>query len=102
MEVLLALLKENPEGIPAVVKEYIGTYKPVVYDVLKELPEIYKDYVNNDEVHKLSAQAAKKKFDSFVEVGFTDDQAFTLLLNSNVALNESLRSMGNNSKKSSR
>lgn len=102
MEVLLEILKENPEGIPAVVKEYIGTYKPVVYGVLKELLEIYRDYVNNDELHKLSAQAAKKKFDSFVEAGFTENQAFTLLLNSNASLNESLRNMGNSSKKISK
>lgn len=47
METILKLLAENPESLGEVVKTYITKYKKPVYDVLKELMIIAKDYSEN-------------------------------------------------------
>ena len=49
MEIILRLLAENPESLGEVVKTYIIKYKEPVYDVLKELMIIAKDYSENTE-----------------------------------------------------
>lgn len=93
MEVLLKLLEESPESVVALIKGWIEKYKLNVYELLKEISKVYADYVNNDEWFALCAEGAKKKFDSYVAAGFTEDQAFTLMLNSNAALANSLQNI---------
>ena len=49
METILRLLAENPESLGAVAKTCITKYKEPVYDVLKELMIIAKEYSENTE-----------------------------------------------------
>ena len=93
MEVFLKLFEENPESAVTLIKGYIEKYKPIVYELLKEISKVYTDYVDNDDWYALCAKGAKKKFDSYVAAGFSEDQAFTLMLNSNVALTNSLKNV---------
>ena len=52
METILRLLAENPESLGEIVKTYITKYKEPVYDVMKELMIIAKDYSENTEYRK--------------------------------------------------
>lgn len=92
LKTVLMSLVSNPEGI----SEIMGEYKPFVYKVCSELFGIYKDYIDNEEVYTYSAKALANRYRSYIDAGFTEDQAFTLLLNMNErnsrALNEMTKS----------
>lgn len=75
----MEVIKTNPEVIPVIVKAVMEKYKPIVYECCNELFKVYKDYVNNKEVALVSAQARKNMFDAYVEVGFTEEQAWALM-----------------------
>lgn len=62
------------------VSEIIESYKPFVYGLLQEVVKIYADYANNTEVPALNAKVSKNKYDAYVAAGFTEDQAFSLLM----------------------
>lgn len=75
----MEVIKTNPEVIPVIVKAMMEKYKPIVYECCNELFQVYKDYVNNKEVALVSAQARKNMFDAYLEVGFTEEQAWALI-----------------------
>lgn len=75
----MEVIKTNPEVIPVIVKAMMEKYKPIVYECCNELLQVYKDYINNKEVALVSAQARKNMFDAYVEVGFTEEQAWALM-----------------------
>lgn len=79
MDNSMEVIKTNPEVIPVIVKAMMEKYKPIVYECCNELFQVYKDYVNNKEVALVSAQARKNMFDAYVEVGFTEEQAWALM-----------------------
>lgn len=60
MDKILELLMSKPEMLVPVIKEYINKYKPVVYDLLQEIVEVYKDYSNNTEYPAIVAKTKKK------------------------------------------
>lgn len=62
------------------VSEIIESYKPFVYGLLQEVVKIYADYANNTEVPALNAKVSKNKYDAYVAAGFTEDQAFSLIM----------------------
>ena len=65
MDTILRLLAENPESLGEVVKTYITKYKEPVYDVLKELMIIAKDYSENTEYPAIQARTKKNMFDAY-------------------------------------
>ena len=87
-ELFLSLLSD-----PSTVTAVINQYKPLVYSVAGELFGIYKDYVDNEEVTDYSAKALANKYQALIKYGFTDEQAFLLLLDSETVKRESLRNM---------
>lgn len=102
----MEVIKENPEVIPVIVKAVMEKYKPVVYEYCNELFKVYKDYVNNKEVALVSAKARKNMFDAYMEVGFTEAQAWTLLTKDMDAtkkvieqMNEAVKNVSKNTKK---
>ena len=62
LEIILKLLNENPEVAINLVHGYIEKYKPVVYGLGNECLEIAKDYVENDELHRLCEWRKEKHF----------------------------------------
>lgn len=62
------------------ISEIIESYKPFVYGLLQEVVKIYADYANNTEIPALNAKVSKNKYDAYVAAGFTEDQAFSLLM----------------------
>ena len=95
METILRLLMENPENLGEVVKSYITKYKEPVYDVLKELMVIMKDYSENTEYPAICAKIKKNTYDAYVNVGFTEDQALALMINDNIRLMENIKNSSN-------
>lgn len=91
METILRLLMENPENLGEVVKSYIVKYKEPVYDVLKELMVIAKDYSENTEYPAICAKIKKNTYDAYVNAGFTEDQALALMINDNIRLMENIK-----------
>lgn len=96
METILRLLAENPESLGEVVKTYITKYKEPIYDVLKELMIIVKDYSENTEYPAIQARTKKNMFDAYVSVGFTEDQALALMINDNIQLMKNIQKSVNN------
>ena len=90
MDELLKLLGEDQEVVRELIKSQVNEYKPLVYMIGEELLEIYKDYANNKELFLTTATVKKNQFDAYVELGFTDDQAITLLLNDMTNMKKSI------------
>lgn len=91
MDKLLALFLTNPEAAMMAVKGYIGKYKPMVYELAKEVANVYTDYAGNKDVPLATATLRKNFFDAYVQVGFTEDQALALVLNDNIQLMKNLQ-----------
>lgn len=95
MEEILKVLMENPESVGVIVKTYITKYKEPMYDILKELMVIAKDYSENAEYPAIQAKTKKNMFDAYVNVGFTEDQALALMINDNIRLMENIKKSSN-------
>lgn len=76
MEDILKALLTTPEGIVAVISQY----KPLLYAICGELFSIYKDLVNNDEWYTVNAVNDRKRFESLVNTGFTENQAIQIMI----------------------
>lgn len=73
------------------IKEYINKYKPTVYMVFKEMLEIMKDFVKNDDYYKVVAENKRNMYNAYVKTGFSEDQAMALVLNDNLQLMKSIQ-----------
>lgn len=89
----------DPNTVVAIVKEYISKYKPVVYDLLQEVVEIYRDYSNNTEYPEIVAKTKKNLYDAYVSVGFTTDQALALMINDNIQLMKNIKQISTSTNK---
>ena len=102
MNKILELFMSKPELAVPVVKECINKYKPIVYDILHELVEIYNDYSNNTEYPAIMAKVKKTMYDAYVDVGFTEDQALALMINDNIQLMDSVKNYSKSISKSTK
>lgn len=91
MEQILKLLLENPNTLMPVIKKYINSYKPMVYELAQEVVEVYKDYSNNTEYPAIVAKTKKNMYDAYIAVGFTEDQALALMINDNIQLMKNIK-----------
>lgn len=98
-EDILKLLLENPQVAVMVIKEIVNKYKPIAYDILQEVVEVYKDYSNNTEFPAIAAKVKKNWYDAYINVGFTEDQALALMINDNLKLMKNTSKMSEASKK---
>lgn len=101
MDKILELLMENPEMLTPVIKEYIRKYKPIVYSVIQEIFDVYKDFANNEDYFKTVAKVKMNIYDAYINAGFTDTQAMALILNDNLRLVNSVNSICNSVNKAS-
>ena len=102
MEQLLKILLENPDMLMPTIKTYINKYKPVVYDLAQEVVEIYKDYSNNTEYPAIVAKTKKNMYDTYVNVGFTEDQALALMINDNIQLMKNIKRISSSASSTSK
>ena len=73
------------------IKEYINKYKPTIYMVCKEILEIMKDVVKNDDYYQVVAENKRNMYNAYVKTGFSEDQAMALVLNDNLQLMKSIQ-----------
>ena len=87
MNEMLQLLLEHPELInKELVSGAFEKYKTSIYAILGTLFDCYKDLVNNEEYFEYGAKCKKNAYDAYVKAGFTEDQAFALIINDNLQL----------------
>lgn len=76
--------KENLDALTAI-------YKKIGYEILSYCFGYIKDWINNDDYFETMAKYDKQRYDAWIKVGFTPDEAFSLLIkeqqNSTKALN---------------
>jgi CO dehydrogenase/acetyl-CoA synthase gamma subunit (corrinoid Fe-S protein) len=80
MELILELLTKNPKVLEDMITSNIERYKPLVYAVAKECVKVYADIANNKDVTEAKATSRKNQYDAYLTVGFTEEQALSLLL----------------------
>lgn len=98
-EEILKLLLENPKVAVMVIKEIVSKYKPIAYDLLQEVLEVYKDYSNNTEFPAVVAQVKKNLYNAYINAGFTEDQALAFMINDNIKLMKNTSKISEVSKK---
>lgn len=76
---LIEMLK-NPKELNEFLTMIVETAKPILYHAGAEYAGIYKDYVNNEEWRNLRAKEKYLIFKAYMDAGFTEDQAMSLLL----------------------
>jgi hypothetical protein len=81
--VMKLLTSDNSEEV---VKGLVDEYKPIIYQIGREILSMMKDYANNKEIFEVSATLKRNQFDAYVEAGFTEDQALAFILNDNLKL----------------
>ena len=91
MNEIIKLLLEHPESInKEFISEAFEKYKTPIYAVLGTLFDCYKDFVNNEEYYEYGAKNKKNAYDAYVKIGFTEEQAFALIINGNSQFAKSL------------
>ena len=93
MNKIVETLATKPELATSAIKELIAEWKPIAYEIAKEVVEIYKDYANNTEYPAIVAKSKKTMYDAYVNVGFTEDQALALMINDNIQLMNNIQKM---------
>lgn len=92
-------LINSPEEMASFVSEFVTIFKPVIYSAGKELLNILKDFSNQTEYFDTIAKIKKKYFDAYIGAGFTEEQAFSLMINDTTRMKEELSKMkGSNQK----
>jgi len=95
---LIEMVMSNPKLAKPMVSELVDQYKPLLYGICEELFDIYKDYANNTEYFATTAIAKKNQFDAYVNVGFSDEQSMSLVLNDAKKLEDRLNKLSSGAK----
>ena len=100
-EVLSKLLTAmiDPDSLPETINEYTEKAKPLIRATGKAVLDIYEEVASNERYPMIRAMSAKKMYDAFVGVGFTDDQALALMINDNIQLMKNIKDAGVNASK---
>ena len=95
---LIEMVMSNPKLAKPMVSELVDQYKPLLYGICEELFNIYKDYANNTEYFSTTATARKNQFDAYVNVGFSNEQSMSLVLNDAKKLEDRLNKLSSGAK----
>jgi len=79
---LLPMLMGDTEMAEETIENLVSQYKPIIYAVVREGFQGYKDLVANDEYFTQRAQMRRKMYSAYIEAGFTEEQAMLFLLDS--------------------
>ena len=82
---LLTTLLGDPEMMGETLRNIITKYKPALYALLEELFTCYEDLANNQRVFKAQAQMKWNAYASYLNEGFTPEQAMLLMIDSDAA-----------------
>ena len=82
---------ESPEAGFALLKSMIEKYKPMAYETVDIIMDIYKDFANNIEYPATVAKVKKNMYDAYLAAGFNEDQALALMINDNIQLMNNIK-----------
>jgi len=82
---LLPMLMGDTEMAAETIENLVAQYKPIIYAVLREGFQGYKDLVDNDEYFVQRAQMRRKMYTAYIDAGFTEEQAMLFLIDSEAA-----------------
>ena len=82
---LLPMLMGDTEMAEETIENLVAQYKPIIYAVVREGFQGYKDLVTNDEYFTQRAQMRRKMYTAYIDAGFTEEQALLFLVDSDAA-----------------
>jgi len=88
---LLPMLMGDTEMAEETIENLVAQYKPIIYAVIREGFQGYKDLVANDEYFIQRAQMRRKMYSAYIEAGFTEEQAMLFLLDSDAARTNAIK-----------
>lgn len=91
MDKLFEVFMESPEAGFALLKSMIEKYKPMAYETVDIIMDIYKDFANNIEYPATVAKVKKNMYDAYLAAGFNEDQALALMINDNIQLMNNIK-----------
>ena len=80
----------------------VKKYKPLLYTVLGEGFDMYKDLVSNDEWFKKKALSRKKTLDAYIAHGFTREEALLFMVESDIGRVKMLSSISGSATKATK
>ena len=84
---------------PDALAESMEQYKPIVYAICNQIFSFYRDFVNNDEYYKCNALNNWKTYKAHIDAGFSEEQAFLLMIRNAETASNMLRTMSKTNKK---
>ena len=84
---------------PDALAESMEQYKPMVYAICNQIFSFYRDFVNNDEYYKCNALNNWKTYKAHIDAGFSEEQAFLLMIRNSEATDKMLKSLASNNRK---
>ena len=82
---LLPMLMGDTEMASEAIENLVTQYKPIIYTILREGFQGYKDIVDNDEYFAKKAQMRRKMYSAYIDAGFKEEQAVLFLMDSDSA-----------------
>lgn len=90
----------DPEASTKTLHNIVEKYKPLLYGICTELQSMLKDLTNNDEWYTTNARNYKQYYDAYMNAGFTEDQAFALVVKDSTVYSNITKSISSSAKKS--
>lgn len=84
---------------PDALAESMEQYKPIIYAICNQVLSVYRDFVNNDEYYKCNALNNWKTYKAHIDAGFSEEQAFLLMIRNAETASNMLRTMSETYKK---
>lgn len=90
---LLSHLLEDTELAQEAIQGFVTKYKPILYTILRESFDMYKELAANAELFDTQATMKRNMYDAYIKSGFTPEQTMAFLLNTDIARAEFLRKL---------
>jgi hypothetical protein len=90
---ILSLFLEDTKMAQEAIQGFVAQYKPVLYSVLREGFDMYKELAANKKFFETQAAMKRNMYDAYIDVGFTQEQSMAFLLNADAARNEFMRKL---------
>lgn len=71
---------------------------PVIQVIISNVADVVDQIITDGKLNKSIAKFSKQQYDSYIEAGFTEEQAFMLLLNGKEKLMDSISKLGGEKK----
>lgn len=84
---------------PDALAESMEQYKPIVYTICKQVFSVFKDFVNSEEYYRYSALNDWNTYKAHIDAGFSEEQAFLLMIRNSEATDKMLKSLASNNRK---